>query len=494
MPKITINGHDVEVEQGTNLLEAAKTIGVEVPHYCYHPALKVVASCRMCFVEVTQEVRGRTATKLMTACNTAAADGMVVETETDAVKKARNDILEFLLINHPLDCPVCDQAGECKLQDYAFIHGTSSSRFSEPKRFKAAKKLGSGIRHFTNRCILCDRCVRFLRDYVGTAELSIVNMGNNNEINIFPGSPIDNRMATNVVDLCPVGALLSEDFLFKARVWNLKPMPSMCPGCSRGCSTYLDVHNNIIQRTRPRENHDVNTYFICDPGRFTYHAVESDDRIEGPLLRDGDALLPTRWQTALDAVAGKLADAGSDAVLLVSTHLPLEEMEAVRLLAAAVGTENVGYIPNAHVEDEERFPGGFVIDGDKSPNTAGAKKLFEKTIDDMALSEATPAVIVFNSSWDTENIAEEHLNKIRLAAFVGAVDVLNGPLAEQADAVLAGRLWAEKTGFFVNSQGMEQRFKPAILGPVQSRNERDIVRDLKKRVLAGAAQEMEAST
>ena len=480
MPKITINGQDVEVDPGTNLLEAAKLIGVEVPHYCYHPALKVVASCRMCFVEVTQEVRGRTSTRLMTACNTAAADGMVVETETEGVKKARNDILEFLLINHPLDCPVCDQAGECKLQDYAFLHGTRSSRFSEPKRFKPAKKLGSGIRLFTNRCVLCDRCVRFLRDFVGTGELSITNMGNNNEIAIFPGKPIDNPLATNVVDLCPVGALLTEDFLFKARVWNLKAMPSVCPGCSRGCATYLDVHNNIVQRTRPRENPEVNGYFICDAGRFAYHAVGSDERIETPVRRKSGG--PVVWTEALDEVAAKLAAAGPEAVVLVSTHVTIEEMEAARLLAAAVGTERIAYVPNAHQGEEQRFPGGFIIDGDKSPNTAGARKLIGKTIDDVSIDASTPAVIVFNSSFDTESVSTGHVEKITAARFVAVVDVLSGPLASAADVVLPGRMWVEKAGVFVNSLGMEQRFKPAALGPVQSRDERDVVRDLKKRI------------
>jgi len=198
MPTMVIDGREVTAPPGANLIEAAKLAGIEIPHFCYHPALKVVASCRMCFVEVTQEVRGKPTTRLTTACNTPAADGMVVRTDTQPVKKAQNDILEFLLINHPVDCPVCDEAGECKLQDYAFAYGTSSSRFAEHRRFRHAKKLGSGIRLYTNRCILCDRCVRFLRDFVGTGELSVTDMGNGNEISVFPGRPIDNVLAGNL--------------------------------------------------------------------------------------------------------------------------------------------------------------------------------------------------------------------------------------------------------------------------------------------------------
>jgi NADH-quinone oxidoreductase subunit G len=490
MPTFTINGQEVTVDPGTNLLEAAKTIGVEVPHYCYHPALKVVASCRMCFVEVTQEVRGRTSTRLMTACNTMAGDGMVVETESDHVKKARGDILEFLLINHPLDCPVCDQAGECKLQDYAFQHGTGFSRFGETKRFKSAKKLGSGIRLFTNRCVLCDRCVRFLGDYVGTGELTISNMGNNNEISTFPGKPIDNKLATNVVDLCPVGALLSEDFLFKTRVWNLRSMPSVCAGCSRGCNTYLDTHNGTIQRTRPRENLAVNDYFICDPGRFTYHVVQDEHRIEQPLRKTAEGQEVSTWDDALSQTARKLAESAERAVVLVSTHLTIEEMDAAKELASTIGTKRVEFIPNAHVEEQETFPGGFVIEADKSPNTAGAERIIGKQFAGDLPDNAS--AFVANSSVDVGNIADDAVKAIGGASFVAVVDVLNGPLASQSDVVLAGRMWAEKAGRFVNSQGHEQSFKPSVLGPVNSRGDRDIMRDLAARIAAIRSENVEA--
>jgi len=486
MPKLVIDDREVEVEPGTNLVEAAERVGIEVPHYCYHSALKVVASCRMCFVEVTQEVRGKAQTRLVTGCNTPAADGMIVRTITDSVKKAQNDVLEFLLINHPVDCPVCDQAGECKLQDYAFTYGTHYSRFGEPKRFRQAKKLGSGIRLYTNRCILCERCVRFLRDYVGTGELTVKSMGNSNEIAIFPGKPINNKLAANITDLCPVGALLAEDFLFKARVWNLKPIRSVCPGCSRGCSTFLDVRDNEVQRTRPRVNMEVNTYFICDPGRYTYHVIRHPDRLESPIQLEGDGFRELPWQPALETLSDKLRSAGKDAVILVSTHLTLEDYEAAKKLAEAVGTENLAHIPNACVEREERFPGGFVIDPDRSPNATGARKLIGKTVGEIEIGEATPVVFVINSSIDAGSIGQSDLGSIRSAQFVAAVDVLRSPLVRVADMTLAGRMWAEKGGTFLNSQGREQSFAPAVFGPVQSRDERDIARELIRQLRAVA--------
>jgi NADH-quinone oxidoreductase subunit G len=441
----------------------------------------------MCFVEVTQEVRGKAQTRLVTGCNTVAADGMTVRTTTDAVKKARNDILEFLLINHPVDCPVCDQAGECKLQDYTFTYGARHSRFGEQKRFRGVKKLGSGVRLYTNRCILCDRCVRFLRDYVGTGELTVKDMGNSSQIATFPGRPINNRMAGNITDLCPVGALLPEDFLFKARVWNLKPMSSVCPGCSRGCNTFLDVKDDEVQRTRPRLNMDVNTWFICDPGRYSYHVLRHPDRLESPAQRDGERLREVAWEPALDALAEKLKNAASDAAVLVSTHLTLEELAEAQKLAEALGTGNLAYIPNAHVEDDEKFPGGFVIEGDKSPNTAGAERAIGRSLGDLGIDGTTPAVLVINSSVDVENIGPANREKIRAARFVAVVDVLRSPLAIEADMALPGRMWAEKRGTFVNSQGRRQELGPAVLGPVQSRDEREIIRELTRRVSAARA-------
>lgn len=484
MPTLTIDGQEVVVAAGTNLIEAAKQVGITVPHYCYHPALNVVASCRMCFVEVTQEVRGKPRTGLVVACNTAAADGMIVSTTSDAVKNAQGDILEFLLINHPVDCPVCDKAGECKLQDYTFEYGLPSGRMTEPKRFKPVKHLGSGIRLYTNRCILCDRCVRFLRDFVGTGELTIRNIGNANEVDIMPGHPIDNPLAANIVDLCPVGALLTEDFLFKSRVWNHKPKPSIDPSDSLGSNTILDIMNNEVQRVRPRENLDVNGYFITDEARYIYKTIRSEKRLVTPVQPDPetDDLLEAPWEAALVFIDEKMRAANSNAIILVSTHVTQEELAAVKEYASIIGTDRIAHIPNAFVTEDQSFPGGFVIPADKSPNTRGVTAEVPTSIDDIAIDNAS-IMLVVNSSIRIENIAEPHLSKILGADFVFAIDVLKSPLVERAFISLPGRMWAEKSGTWVNYNGIAQEFRPALNGPLDSRAEADILRDLIQRAV-----------
>lgn len=481
MPTMVIDGREVTAPPGANLIEAAKLAGIEIPHFCYHPALKVVASCRMCFVEVTQEVRGKATTRLTTACNTPAADGMVVRTDTQPVEKAQNDILEFLLINHPVDCPVCDEAGECKLQDYAFAYGTASSRFAEHKRFRHAKKLGSGIRLYTNRCILCDRCVRFLRDFVGTGELSVTDMGNGNEISVFPGKPIDNVLAGNLPEICPVGALISEDFLFKARVWNLSAVDSVCPGCSRGCATFLDVKDNEVQRTRARENHAANGYFICDDGRYLYHVIRHETRLEHPAVRDGDQLRESNWDHALDVVFSRLAEFPERVVILLSPFLTQEEARAGADLSEVLRGSVLGHVPNAVQEAPVLFPGGFAIDGDKAPNSTLVKNIAPVPLQELAITKDTVALF-FNSSLRTGSVSPLDAEKLRRAGFVAVIAVLRNDITAVADVVLPGRMWAEKSGTFFNSAGMTQSFGAAVLPPPFTRDESDVIRDLTRRI------------
>jgi NADH-quinone oxidoreductase subunit G len=487
MPTLTINGQEATAEPGMNLIEAARLVGAVVPHYCYHPALKIVASCRVCLVEVTQEIRGRTRTSVVTACNTPAADGMIVDTESEAAKKARGDIMEFLLINHPVDCPVCDQAGECKLQDYALIHGLPSSRFGETKRFAHAAKLGDGIRHYANRCILCGRCVRFLEDQSGTGELCIAEMGNDNQVKTAPGRPIGNPVSKNIVDLCPVGALLDEDFLFKARAWNLTPVKSISPSDAGGANIFMDIKDNEVQRIRPRRNDAVNGFFISNETRASYKIIRDPLRLENPVTQEGGELVETAWETAIGSVADRLASAGSDAIILVSTHATVEEMEAATRLAESLGSQRVAHIPNAHVGERQELPGGFVIEGDKSPNTAGAIKAIERIIDDIGIDAEATAVLVVNPSVDRMSISEAHLDLIGQAQFVAAIDVLAGSLATRADICLAGRMWAEKSGTFVNSAGTAQPFSAAVRGPEDSRDDAEILDQLADVVRAAQA-------
>lgn len=286
MSTVFINDVEIEVGPKENLVQAAERAGVEIPHYCWHHDLSVVASCRMCLVEVGEKKPDGTIAmipKLVPACQTPAKPNTVVLTNTEKVKKAQAQTLEFLLLNHPLDCSICDQAGECYLQDYTYKFGKAVSRLNEPKVQRVDKyHIGEQIALFTDRCVMCTRCVRFTREISGTAELQVTNRGSVEEIDIFPGEPCNNKLAGNVVDLCPVGALCSKDFLYKKRVWWLKTQSSVCQNCSTGCSIHVDQEDNRVYRLRPRENPQAQGSFMCDEGRFGWKYIESEARLFGP--------------------------------------------------------------------------------------------------------------------------------------------------------------------------------------------------------------------
>src|SRR5919204_600248 len=282
MATVYVNGKPVDIgSERLNLIQAADRAGVFIPHYCWHPALTVVASCRMCLVEVGEMKDGKPAMqpKVVPGCQTPAKDGTVIVTNSKKARTAQEQTLEDLLLNHPLDCPVCDKAGECLLQDFSYTFGRSTSRMIDPKNTPPNKPhIGPNVTLFTDRCILCSRCVRFTREISGTAELQVVNRGDHSEIDIFPGEPLDNKLASNVVDLCPVGALCSKDFLYKQRVWYLRTAKSVCADCSTGCSIEVDQNKDILYRLRPRENPQAQGYFMCDDGRLGYHYVNSPER------------------------------------------------------------------------------------------------------------------------------------------------------------------------------------------------------------------------
>src|SRR5437016_3723408 len=310
---LTIDGTAVAVSKGTLLIEAAKQAGVLVPHYCYHPGLPVAGVCRMCLVDVEKQP------KLSIACATQVADGMVVRTQSDQSKKARQSVLEFLLINHPLDCPICDQAGECELQDYVFQEGRARTRYADyAKRFSPVEDFGPDILYVPNRCILCTRCVRFMEHAAEEEVLNVSERGDRAVIGIHPGKALDHPWSGNVVDLCPVGSLLSKDFLHKSRVWELEKSPSICTGCSQGCNVNLDTRNNVVLRVRPRANLEVNRYFICDHGREQYRWMNHGDRIEAPLLSDRGDLVAVDWDHALDRAVQIIKGCSGRGVALVS--------------------------------------------------------------------------------------------------------------------------------------------------------------------------------
>src|SRR5436189_6873 len=309
MPKLTINGHAVEVPPGTNLIEAARRVGVEIPHYCYHPGLSIAGQCRLCMVDIEKTPRPTI------ACNTRAAEGMVVATETDRVKETRKSIMEFHLINHPLDCPVCDQAGECWLQIYYMEHGLYDPRMRDEKVHKPkAVPLGPHVMLDAERCILCSRCVRLCDEVTRTGELGSFDRGDHSEIGLFPGTELANKYSGNVVDICPVGALTDRDFRFAVRVWYLDSAKSVCPGCARGCNIEVHVnrrrpHHNEgrrVARLKPRFNADVNRWWICDDGRYGFAFVDDKTRLVAPARREDGAVGDATWEEAIGAVAGAL--------------------------------------------------------------------------------------------------------------------------------------------------------------------------------------------
>ena len=265
MPNINIDGRAVDFKQGQTIIEAARDNGIEIPHFCWHPKLSVSGNCRICLVEVEKMP------KLVIACSTLASEGMTVHTKSEKVIAAQNAVMEFLLINHPLDCPICDEAGECKLQDYAYKYSVGESRFVEEKVHKDKRvALGPRVMFDGERCISCSRCIRFCDEIAKDPELTFVQRGDRVTIVTYPGEEMDNPYSMNTIDICPVGALTSRDFRFKARVWDMSSTNSICNGCSRGCNTEIWVRNNEILRLTPRHNEEVNSYWMCDHGRLKY--------------------------------------------------------------------------------------------------------------------------------------------------------------------------------------------------------------------------------
>ena len=300
MAKIIIDNREVECDGGTNVLRAALGAGWDVPHYCYHPGLTVVASCRLCLMEMkmphpkTGEMGW--APKLIPSCQTPVRDGIEVRFDSEKVRKNQRDCMEFFLLNHPLDCPVCDQAGECDLQDYSLKFGSAESRMVDPKHVTPKKDIGPKTLLYSDRCVVCTRCVRFTQEVSGTHELCVVNRGSSVEIDVFPGIPLDNPLQGNVVDICPVGCLLDKDFLFKRRVWELKPTPSICPGCATGCSIRVDHADNKVYRLKPRFNAQGNTWWMCYVGRVGFKYVHDARRIASPVIRRGSEQTIPNWE------------------------------------------------------------------------------------------------------------------------------------------------------------------------------------------------------
>jgi NADH-quinone oxidoreductase subunit G len=343
MLKIEVDGRPVEVAHGATVMDAANQLGIYIPHFCYHKKLSIAANCRMCLVQVEK------APKPLPACATPVSDGMKVWTHSEPAVKAQQGVMEFLLINHPLDCPICDQGGECQLQDLAVGYGGSASRFAEPKRVVFHKELGPLISaEEMARCIQCTRCVRFGQEIAGVMELGMIGRGEHSEIVAFVGKTVDSELSGNSIDVCPVGALTSKPFRYSARTWELARRKSVSPHDSLGSNLVVQVKGSRVMRVLPLENEAVNECWISDKDRFSYEALNSDERLTAPMLKQGGEWKPVDWQTALEFVAGGLTDVvarhGPQALgALVSPHATLEELALAARLVRGLKSDNIDF-------------------------------------------------------------------------------------------------------------------------------------------------------
>jgi len=463
---LTIEGRQTSVPAGTTILEAAKTVGVLIPHYCYHPGLPIAGVCRMCLVDVEK------APKLAPACATYVAEGQVVTVHNEKAREARTGVLEMLLINHPLDCPICDQSGECELQDYTYAEGRADSRYREPKRFNPVEDFGGDVLYVPNRCILCTRCVRFMEDVAKEPTLNVSERGDRAYIGCFEGKDLTHPWSGNVVDLCPVGALLSKDFLNKARAWELDRTASVCPGCTQGCNTIVETRDNVVMRLKPRSNEEVNGYFMCDYGRTTYRELNRRDRIEMPLVADNGGMESIGWELAIEAAGNVLR--GRKVFILASPSLSNEALHLLARISAisdggrgAFRVERGAEAPLAGVDD-------LALRAERAPNVRGAELMgFRES--DSPLTELTRDDVLI--------VADHPLgaNDITHAARAAAVVVIGTTLPEglrNVAVALPIANMAEEEGTFTNLRGRVQRFLQAKVAPGESRPSWSVLADL----------------
>ncbi|MCG3174010.1 MAG: hypothetical protein GMKNLPBB_02229 [Myxococcota bacterium] len=457
MPKLTIDGKEVEVPSGTPIIKAAEQLGITIPHYCYHPRLSSPANCRMCLVEIEK------APKMMPACYTQAAEGMVVKTSSEKTLNAQKAVLEFLFVNHPIDCPICDQSGECKLQDYYMDHGQYHPRFKETKvHGDKAKRLGPHVVLDQERCIKCTRCVRFMDEVARNPQLGMFERGDHSIIDIYPDKPLDDPYSMNVVDICPVGALTNDDFRFHKRVWFLSRTPSICPGCARGCNIEIHHHEGVAYRYLPRENEAVNKSWTCDEGRMTYRWINDHRVLIGHAGRGHEKRIRTR--ELLPQVAAKLKPlAGSfPTAAFISADASNEEAWAfARFCKDILRVQTVALIGKADgVQDN------ILRVSDKNPNRAGVQLAFDaagislldypSVLTKIGAGEIK-AVVSFGP--DLPSNDSDVLSRLELLVVLAAN---KSHLTMVADYVLPLGSLLEREGTFVNAFNRIQKFNQGL--------------------------------
>jgi NADH-quinone oxidoreductase subunit G len=479
MPKITIDDQEIEVPDGINVIQAAASAGIEIPHYCYHADLPVDGNCRMCLVEIEKMP------KLTPACATVATEGMVVRTNTDKVKQAVRGVLEFLLINHPVDCPVCDQAGECRLQDYYMVYGVHTSEI--PLEMKVRKRkvvdLGPMVVLDQERCVLCSRCIRFFDHVTGTGEMQFFGRGDHVAIGTFEDRPLDNPYSGNVVDICPVGALTSRDFRFKCRVWFLHSTDSVCAGCSTGCSVRIDHRDGTIFRVIPRRNVEVNKSWLCDEGRLSFHRAREGERLVQPMVKGSDGVqTPVSWEEVIATINARLkqvvADNGAGSLFGLASASATNEALFLfkRYLGEKLGASNLEFRLNSEDAKVAEREDDILRRLDKHPNSTGAirlgltsDQLVEGAIRAAREGRIKAGVVIYFDPLVPRPDDEEARSKV--AALVEALEYSVVLASHKADwqrgasVLLPVAAWSEEDGTYTNYKGRVQYAGSAIEPP-----------------------------
>ncbi len=497
MATILINGSEYPIPEGEklNAIQMARRVGVDIPYYCWHPALSVVANCRMCEIEVggkdpkTGEIK--MIPKLVPGCQTPAKEGTVLVTNSKKVQEHQRMIMELLLINHPLDCPVCDQAGECGLQDYSYEYGQANHRFVEERTVNPKKDVSDLIQLNADRCIMCTRCVRFTREITQTGELQVMRRGSHSEIDVFPGEPVDNPLAGNVVDICPVGALLDKDFLHTQRVWFLSKRDSICTRCSTGCNITAEENKGQLWRFKPRFNPNVNDYWICDEGRYSYKSANDPALLSAMYVRENGTLGPKPIDQAITSVGRGLAktlEQGGTIAGVLSPFLTVEEAYLMASYLKGLSPSVVlalGPVPTAGQDQTIKpemtkgrtgdtsfiVPRSFTIHAEKCPNRKGVEAVLDHFHGHVVGWDAITKLIrenEFSALYVASDAIDPWIDEAESRAlregvkFLIVQDTNVTELAQLADVVLAAATFAEKAGCYVNADGRLQYAEAAL--------------------------------
>ncbi|MFH0799562.1 MAG: 2Fe-2S iron-sulfur cluster-binding protein [Pseudomonadota bacterium] len=464
MVKLIIDNKPVEAAEGTTVLQAAETVGIHIPRFCYHKHLTIAGNCRLCMVEI-EGAKGP-----VISCKEPVRDGMVVHTDSELAKMARADTLEFVLRNHPLDCPVCDQAGECRLQDYYFDHSLRPSRLVDPKVHKPkALRIGPHVMLDAERCVECSRCVRFCEEVAGVHEIGFTERGDHSTIGIAAGSSLSNPYSLCTVDLCPVGALTSVEFRFKKRVWFLKSTPSICLGCATGCNIWIDHDDLIVYRFRPRANDSVNKEWLCDVGRMTYSNLRPENRILEPQIRQCGGFVAAGWSDAASRVAG-LIRAGNASEIVCVLSAGASEEENAALAEFGRGLKDAAKIAWSGADDEPAFGDAILRSVDRNPNRAGVTKTAAARLANL---KKGAGYIILNGLSRDDAVA------MASSAPAWTAVIASNSIAEGwVDMLLPKATHAEQDGTFINRQGTAQRAAKAFEPLGQSLTVETIVKRL----------------